>query len=381
MKKILVFALAAFMIGFATSCAEDVLEPTNIEKDWAKDIDLSNSYVKDIYEQTGVAILTEFNDTLDVLYQGSDEGVLSNVSITHLSADQKDAAIKWLKENILDCFSTDCIKTYFPRRIFLCQKLVVDDTPGNVGGWVEEVRYTNNLWGSTGVQHAFPFAQGLAISVNTEFLLNEETAVDYATQFRVDIMTIICHELFMNNSWLDGIQNNTDIFPDDVTELYNRYAHVKNTYDYKTDGSGVKYLTDDKLSMWNLWYGCAADDPKRGDPVTIADSKKMSLEGYFQFGFPDHGQNNNQGYGQTAFNWVAGTLTFGTYYDRAPDTIQRDARNLISALCDLQDYKLPYYGEFIIQRLYIMSEYFKEYGVDFKKFNPVVSTMYEMFEN
>ena len=67
MKKIFVFAALAAVIGiFAASCEKaEVLEPTKIEKDWTKGIDLSNSYVKDIFEKTGVAILTEFDDTLD----------------------------------------------------------------------------------------------------------------------------------------------------------------------------------------------------------------------------------------------------------------------------------------------------------------------------
>ena len=81
MKKIFVFAaLAAFIGIFAASCEKaEVLEPTQIEKDWTKGIDLSNPYVKQVFEQTGVAILTEFNDTTDVFYQGSDIGVIKTV--------------------------------------------------------------------------------------------------------------------------------------------------------------------------------------------------------------------------------------------------------------------------------------------------------------
>lgn len=390
----------AFMIGFTASCSKETLEPTNMEKDWAKNIDLSNSYVKDLYEKTGVAILTDFNDTLDVYYQGADEGVLTMANITHLTPEKKDAAIKWFKENILDCFSTECIRNYFPRRIFLCDKLTVDDTPGSVGGWVEEVRYTNNLWGTTGVQHAYPFAQGLAVNISVDYLLNEETAVDYATAFRVDIMTIICDELFMKNNWLAGIENNTDLFPDDVTELYNRYIIDRTS----KDKAGSDYVPDEelKLGAWTMWHGKTATDKNVGDPVTYCDKSKMSLEGFFQFGFPDHGHNYNIGYGQTNFHWPTGTpqtftsnnnadkenrtyttdgyVSFSTYTERIPDCIDRDARNLILALIDLQDPKLQVYGEFLIDRLYIMSEYLKGYGIDFQKFNPSVVKMYQMHE-
>ncbi len=54
MKKIFVFAALATVIGiFAASCEKaEVLEPTKIEKDWTKGIDLSNRYVKEIFEKT-----------------------------------------------------------------------------------------------------------------------------------------------------------------------------------------------------------------------------------------------------------------------------------------------------------------------------------------
>ena len=402
MKKILIFAFAAFMIGFTASCSKEALEPTNCEKNWAENIDLSNSYVKDLYEKTGVAILTEFDDTLDVFYQGADEGVLTIMSLEHLTADQKDASIQWLKENVLDCFSTECIKKYFPRRIFLCATLEVMDTPGCVGGWVDELRYTNNLWDCNGIQHAFPVAQGFVVNVNPLVLQNEETTVDYDTQFRVDIMTLLCDELFMYNDLCDEVTSDPDLFPEDVTELYNRYVRDK----YTTDVTGKnKYVKDETLyrGQWSMWHsGYPVDHEKYGDPVTYCDNAKMSLEGFFQFGFPDHGQNYNLGYGQTTFKWPTGTpktyssnnntdkemrsyttdgyMSFSTYYDRAPDTIYRDARNLILALCDVNDVKLTVYGDWLIERLWRMSEYFKDFGVDFQKFNPSVANIYKMME-
>ena len=151
-----------------------------------------------------------------------------------------------------------------------------------------------------------------------------------------------------------------------------------------------------------MWYGKTATDPKVGDPVTICDKSKMSLEGFFQFGFPESGHNYNIGYGSTAFHWPTGTpqeytsnnnadkeyrtyttdgyVSFSTYTERAPDCMDRDARNLILALIDLQDNKIECYGEFLRDRLYIMSEYLKGYGIDFQKFNPSVVKMYKMHE-
>lgn len=388
----------AFMIGFTASCNKETLEPTNMEKDWAKNIDLSNSYVKNLYEQTGVALLTDFDDTLDVFYQGADEGVLTMAQITHLTPEKKDPAIKWFKENILDYFSTECIKNYFPRRIFLCDKLTVDDTPNSAGAWVNEIRYTNNLWGTTGVQHAYPFAQGFAVNISVDYLLNEETSVDYATAFRVDIMTLLCDELFMKHDWLDGIGNNTDIFPDELTDLYSRYLLDRTT----NDANGNPYVTDAKQGMWSRWFGKPATDKNYGDPLTYCDKTKMTLKGYFQFGFPDHGQNDNVGYGSSSFKWATGTpqqytsnnnadkenrtctidgyISFTNTQDVAPDSQYRDARNLILALCDLDDMRLSVYGDFLLDRLYIMSEYLKGYGIDFRRFNPSVAKMYKMHE-
>ena len=404
MKKILSFAILAAVIFFTGSCnKEDVLEPTNIEKDWAKNIDLSNAYVKQLYEETGVAILTEYDDTLDVFYQGSDYGVVNGVALTHIESEKKDKAIEWLKTNILDCFSTDCIKTYFPRRIFLCNTLKISGSaPGNVGSWIMELKYANNLWGASGSQHIFPFEQGTAIVVNVDELYNTETQIDYNKQYRTDIMTLLCHELFMKNDWLKGIESNLDIFPDDVTMLYG--CNVLDTESTNSLNSSQKYVT--AKGMYRLWYGCNAKDSRYGDPITKYDYTKMSLEGYFEFGFPDNGQSDNQAYGVGYFRWPTGTpyTWTSTYYDdyattkekltlssdgyitisynesKAPNGSYRDARNLIFALIDLNSTKLSVYGEFLISRLYAMSEYLKGYGIDFQKFNSSVSDMYDMHE-
>lgn len=398
MKKIFVLAILASLVGFAASCQkEEVLSPTNIEKDWTNGIDLSNSYVKQIFEQTGVAILTEFNDTTDVFYQGSDYGVIKSVNLTHLTGSEKDLAIQWLKENILDNFSTECIKKYFPRRIFLTKTIVLSSEPGYVGPWIHEMRYTQNLWSANGTQHAFPFAQGFAVSVNTDVLFNDQTQIDYQKKFRNDIMSLLCFELFMKNDWIDGIKDNEDIFPEDVTMLYG--CRVLDTESTNSLG-GNKYVT--AQGMYHKWYRYNAKDPRYGDPITKLDYRRMTLEGYFEFGFPDTGTNCNVEYGGE-FRWPTGTpttevstyndagvrytyetdgfVTVDSYHCSAPNGPLRDSRNLIGALVDLNDVKLTVYGEFLIHRLWAMNEYMKEIGVDFKKFNPVIETMYQMHDN
>lgn len=400
MKKIFVFAFAAFMIGFAASCSKEVLEPTNMEKDWAKNIDLSNSYVKDLYEKTGVAILTEFDDTTDVFYQGAEYGITTMGEITHVAPEQKDAAIKWLKENILDCFSYDCIRKYFPRRIFVCANLKMFDTPDFSGGWINELRYTNNLWDANGVQHAYPYAQGFAVNVNMDVLGNTETTVDYNHQYRVDIMNLLCDELFENNNWMDVMEFDPELFPEDVTMLYG-HGLLDKTYS-GTDANGDYYVKEGDEGCWNMWYGgWPATDVDMGDPITMCDKSRMSLEGYFQFGFPDDGQYGNMATTYGVFHWPTGTETTYSsknnpdketreyscdgyvslgYYTNVADSKHRDARNLISALCDLQDVKLTVYGDFLIDRLCIFSDYMKDFGVDFKKFSPSVVKMYQMHE-
>lgn len=399
MKKIFLFIILAAILGVAVSCEkEELLTPTNIEKDWAQNIDLSNAYVKEIYEQTGVAILTEFNDTTDVFYQGADYGVIKTVNITHLTGSEKDKAIGWLKTNILDCFSKDCIKKYFPRRIFLTKTIVLSAEPGYIGPWIHEMRYTQNLWSANGTQHAFPFAQGFAVSVNTDVLFNEESQIDYNKKFRNDIMSLLCFELFMKNDWIEGIEGNDDIFPEDITMLYGA-----SMLDYENNNplaSNTKYVT--KKGMYRIWYGYNAKDSRFGDWITKQDWSKMSLEGYFEFGFPDTGTNDNGEYGGI-FKWPTGTpvhvvstnndagqrvefdcdgyVAVNSYSNgSAPKGPLRDSRNLIGALIDLNDVKLTVYGEFLIHRLWAMNEYMKEVGVDFKKFNPVVNTLYQMHD-
>ena len=399
MKKIFVFAAMAAFIGiFAASCEKaEVLEPTQIEKDWTKGIDLSNPYVKQVFEQTGVAILTEFNDTTDVFYQGSDIGVIKTVDITHLTGAEKDKAIEWFKTNIMDCFSMECIKKYFPRRIFLTKTIVVSSEPGGIGPWLHEMRYTQNLWSVNGTQHAFPFTQGFAVSVNTDVLFNEQTQIDYAKKFRNDIMSLLCFELFMKNDWLNEIQNNEDIFPEDVTMLYG--ARVLDTEATNSLDSPNKYVT--AKGMYHIWYGYNAKHSRYGDPITKVDYRRMTLEGYFEFGFPDTGTNCNVEYGGE-FRWPTGnpTTEISTYNDagtrveytcdgfvnienyhcQAPNGPYRDSRNLIGALVDLNSVKLTVYGEFLIHRLWAMSEALKDIGVDFKKFNPAVTEMYQIHD-
>mgnify|MGYP007101917666 CR=1 FL=1 len=404
MKKIFALAAVAAIVGFAASCQkEEALTPTNIEKEWAKNIDLSNSYVKQLFEQTGVAILTEYDDTLDVFYQGADYGVITSTDLTHIAAADKDKAIEWLKTNVLDCFSTDCIKTYFPRRLFLCNTLRMSSEPGFTGTWVHELRWTNNFWSVNGAQHAFPFAQGMAVCINVETLFNPNTQIDYNKQYRSDIMNLIVDELFMKNDWMDEIRSSEDIFPEDVTMLYGL-----NVLDQRTYNSMDQTYYISQKGMYRTWYGISPKHPRFGDPVTMYDWTKMSLEGYFEFGFPDNGMNGANANGGGDFVWPTGTpKTYtSTYNDdgvsksfecdgyaqisnasqsgnnlKAPAGYYQDARNLIGALCDLNEVKLSVYGEFLINRLWAMSEFLRtEHGIDFRKFNPAVVTMYEMHE-
>ena len=401
MKKIFVFAILAAVIGFFSASCEkaEVLEPTNIEKDWTKNIDLSNPYVKEIFEQTGVAILTEFDDTLDVFYQGADYGVLKGVTLTHVAPADKDKAIEWLKTNILDCFSKECMKKYFPRRIFLCNTLLLGSEPGFMGTYMCELRWTNNYWGLEGNQHAFAFKQGMAICVNVETLYNPDTQIDYNKQYREDIMHIICSELFMQHNWMAGIKDSEDIFPETVTSLY-----ALPVLDYRQVNSldGQYHVTT--KGMYRTRWGVSAKDSRRGDPVTKIDWRYMSLEGYFEFGFPDNGLNN--GCYSSRFSWgppsspitstynddgeritytpdnycIISDTSQGANYTMSPEGSYVDARNLICALTDLNETKLSVYGEFLIHRLWSMSEYLRGYGIDFRKFDPDVVTMYQMHD-
>ena len=410
MKKIFVFAALAAVIGiFAASCEKaEVLEPTKIEKDWTKGIDLSNSYVKDIFEKTGVAILTEFDDTLDVFYQGADYGVIEGVEITHIAPADKDKAIQWLKTNILDCFSTECMKKYFPRKIFLCDRLIIGSSPSFTPTYIHELRWSNNYWSTLeGVQHAFPFAQGWAICVNVETLFNPDTQVDYNKQYREDIMHVLCCEMLMSNDWVKDLKNNDDIFPEVVTQMYGLNALDSRTNNNNDPGT---YYVSAK-GMYRLLHNASPKDPKKGDPLTKLDWTKMTLEGYFEFGFPDNGVNSANAYGGGYFRWPTGTPQSytSTYYDdyatggrityecdgyaqisnssqtgnnlRAPSGRYQDARNLIAALTDLNEVKLSVYGELVIHRLWAMSEFLRtEHGIDFRKYDENVVKMYQMHD-
>ncbi len=409
MKKIYVFALLATMIGFAASCnKEEALKPTNIEKDWTANMTLSNSYAKQLFDQTGVAILTDFDDTLDVFYQGADYGLLEGIELTHIASADQDRAIQWFKENILDCFSTDCIKKYFPRRIFLCNTLIIGSSPSFTPTYLHEVRWANNYWATLeGVQHAFPFKQGMAVCINVETLFNPDTQIDYNKQYREDIMHIFCCDLFMENDWLQEIKYNEDIFPDDVTALYGLNALDKRTYN---SVDGTYYVSEE--GMYSICFGYSPKHSRYGDPLTKVDWTKMTLENYFSFGFPDNGMNGANSYGGGYFKWPTGTPTTytSTYHDeyattrekityecdgyaqisnssqsgnnlKAPSGQYQDARCLIAALTDLNEVKLSVYGDFLIHRLWAMSEFLRnEHGIDFRKFDPDVVTMYQMHD-
>ena len=407
-KKISILAILATVIGLAASCSKENLEPTLIEKDWSKSIDLSNSYVKQLFEQTGVAILTEYDDTLDVMYQGADYGVIQGIEITHIKAEQKAQAIEWLKTNILDCFSTECIKKYFPRKIFLCDRLVIGQSPSFTPAYMHEVRWASNNWSTLeGIQHAFPFAQGMAICVTVDVLFNPDSQVDYNTQFRQDIMHILCCELFMSHNWLDAIRNDDDLFPDDVTSLYGL-----NVLDGRTYNSVDQTYYNSAKGMYRLKFGYSAKDSRYGDPITKCDWTKMTLQNYFKFGFPDNPTNSlPNAYNGADIVWPTGTTktassryndegvskTYeydgyvtiassnqlaGSSYPCGPYGMYQDARFLIAALTSVNETKLSVYGDLVIHRLWSMSEYLRtEYGIDFRKFDPNVNTLYQMHNN
>ena len=141
----------------------------------------------------------------------------------------------------------------------------------------------------------------------------------------------------------------------------------------------------------------------------MCDWTKMSLQGYFEFGFPDNPVNSANSYGNGYFSWPTGTTKTGsskynddgvtkTYeydgyvtiasssqsgnYAKAPSGIYQDARFLVAALTALTEKKLSVYGDLVIHRLWSMSEFLRtQYGIDFRKFDPDVNTLYQMHNN
>ena len=213
--------LAAAALSLSAACTkEETLSPSGKDKDSSADLKITSPIAQQIYKNTGVAIISDFDPTNDVLYLGADYGVDKTTTITLLE-NQEDAtvAIEWLNRKVLAAFDDKAMKNLFPKRVFLAGNVVSSmGYATTLGGWYIHVRWTNNLWGISGAQHALSYPQGLLVNVNPTYLRAEKPAADYDMQFGEDILSIAIISILMDNDLIAPCLKNDMLMVDSKTE-------------------------------------------------------------------------------------------------------------------------------------------------------------------
>ncbi|MCF0173486.1 MAG: hypothetical protein HUJ91_07165 [Bacteroidales bacterium] len=404
MKHLSKYIILAAATLFASACSEETLTPSGLDTDPSAKFNITNPIAKSLYDNTGVAVLSDYDIEKDVLYLGADYGKDKTTTISLLdNQDDIDFAIDWLNKKLFPVFSTEMLKTKFPRRVYLAKELTsVMGYATTLGNWLMLLRWTNNYWGINGIQHALPFPQGLVVNVNPVYLRAEDSST-YDMQFSEDILSIAIIYILMEYDLIDPCLNNSKIMIDEMTAKMYGGIYPLNTYrDQTLPGSSHSYKAMTAMGMGEIFDGYSASDTKYGDSevCNCLDTTKIHLKYYFRYGFVDEPDRNGiytshfyfpkedgslytwsstkyPGYtsakGAITCQTDCYTTSLGTC--RTPTDIHEDVWNMVQALVHLNEIRWDTYGERIQQRLTGLHEYLRSLGIDIGKYNPYVDRL------
>lgn len=181
MKRTVKFLMICFVVLGFVCCGEDDLTPSNLDVDRIDTLlDWSNPIVKKYYEDYNVAILTRFDENLDLRFdflsqeQGSlisfwrhlDVGKMTRKTECDSAIIVLDTAVfKYFKDEMEiegQIYKTDFCSKYFPNKILVTNKL---ESSENVFGLIMQ---TVNRPSATGVGASYFQSNDNAVIVNLE---------------------------------------------------------------------------------------------------------------------------------------------------------------------------------------------------------------------
>lgn len=86
-------------------------------------IDHSNADIMDFKQKYGTYILYEFDPILDFAYQFEEAPAWRSAQITYLDKEDVPNAVSFLKDNFLNYYNEEIIKTHFPRKLLICAQI------------------------------------------------------------------------------------------------------------------------------------------------------------------------------------------------------------------------------------------------------------------
>lgn len=188
---------------------EDDLTPSAKDKDRIVNLlDMSKPLVAEYYDKYGVAILTDFDDNIDLRFTLSTYWVQRSwaaVEINHVERETEiDSILNILENDILSCFYEGELdymglgkyffhsdfafrEKYFPNKILLCNNLV-SNFGFNTGTFLESVNRLSES--GKGIMHCLENENGIIFNMNLKTMLASE---ENFQRFRKDMLyCLIC---------------------------------------------------------------------------------------------------------------------------------------------------------------------------------------------
>lgn len=263
--------LFPFILLLCWSCEkEDAITASGLDQDHVLDsLDMSYPIVKEYYEKYGVAILTRFDENVDLkfnFYTEHDHIFWNALEIGRITRkSQCDSIMEILEGDILSCFKdefefngktfrSDFRKKYFPNKILLTNSLVSQSSSYGIA--TESV---NGVGGSLiGALHCVENDNALILNIDTETMLVSEESFQ---RFRKDMIYVLVayaitkHKLYdeVPDKFYEYSSNFYEKVIGDIQEENGETVHDVSRYEYVRNYGLVCTSTYPGSSLGFMW--------------------------------------------------------------------------------------------------------------------------------
>jgi len=345
MKKYLSISLA-FLFLLAGCEKDEKIIPTNFESNWHERLDMTNPTVKQMYDECGVGLLTDFEIITDLRFSVTSYwGVLRADKFERKSAI--DSAYVFLQESFLKYFTNkQFIRDYFPRRILLSSELFLD----HISSTTMQSPYGTHLDESDeavgGVRSA---ARGSLHSIFN----------DASFAFSAKLQTIY----FSQANYHNYVSDNMYIFLTALMErnkLYDKFGleyHLPSMEYYY----GKPLTADPELASTGYIQGIWEEE---GNPTRTPSTTRFW---FWNKGFVSNKKWNPVN-ATTGDIQLWSTVAVNNWFPSK----ERDVRTMFNQFIFLTQETWDDYPEIIKGRFAAMMAKFDEWGIDMRSFNPVI---------
>ena len=341
MKKYILTGLAAVLL-LAGCEKEEKLTPSNMEVDWHQYLDMSNPVVKQFYDECGVGLLTNFDDSRNLLHQITtywDQAFLEKLEIQDI-----ENAFEFLQKSLLSYFTNkQFIKDNFPRTILLAGDVLL-------GRVHNQNHYYNPIIEESNAAVGVPAANSIHSIFNAvafAFACKMET-INYSeanyNNYARDNMYIFLSCLFERNNLYDEL--GADFHLPEMKYYYGKClscdASVNNNNTpgiWQEEGNQTSVINTSKYWYWNKGFVSTNRLVPVQTGASLLDQIYLRSAAGITYWFPEKNRETRT---------ILNQMIFVTeeVYDSYPDIIK---------------------GRFAA----IMAK-FDEWGIDIRRFNPTM---------